>query len=187
MWKAEWATLGGSADFVKELAHRVKREDFRRRIAIAIEFIGAACTSTFGVWFAVDTKGDLPAVVLCGGMFLFNGIWLTRMLTGFRRADPSASDVAAFVKLTRGRHRDLIRWIRFARWSTLVTGIACYAWILWIVRRAGATFSDPETLIPIAVVAVILAGLFVWYYVARKIIDRRLARFEALVAERTME
>lgn len=185
MWKAEWATLGGSADFVKELAARAKKVERNRKLGLGVQVVICASVCAFATWFAIAMKGAPTGIAFCAGNYFFGGVVLTRSFTTFRRVDSSAKDVATFVKATNDRFEAGLKMLDFQFWSTIVLAVACYAWMTWLALSLMDHFID---VVPSYVgVTVILAGLFWWYRRAAKIIRRKRDRFAAVVAERTAE
>lgn len=187
-WQAEWQSLGGRDRWVAELADRVRRDGRRIRRGIARD-IGAASLSTLlSIGLLARSRGELVTVVVCAAILVFNGVWVTRLLT-LRRGPPAAdASLDAYVALTRQRQEDAVRWVGFAARSTWVLAIGLVPWAIWaFVARYPLYRAEPwRAGVGFGGAAVILGATFAWLrWKRRRLLDEQ-ARFEATVRDRTI-
>ena len=188
-WRGEWQSLGGREGLTRELAARVADDGRRIKRSVATEVIAAAFSSSVSIWMAITSHGAPVVVALCAGIFLFNGVWLTRLFT-LREGERSGlgDGLDAFVERTRRRLLDDLRWNTFARRAAIGLGVAIVPWSAWMLVvgwsvyraepwRAGVGFGG---------IVVILGFVFAWLRSKRTTIAAERERFEALVAERTL-
>lgn len=189
-WKTEWQSLGGRERLAEELAGRVAKDGKRLRRALAREVVAGVVAVGLSVWLVARTHGELVSAVACAGIVLFTGIWLTRLFwvyEGSLRSPGTGLD--AFMDLTRCRLADDLKWIAFSRRATQILAIAIVPWGIWAFVRRYAMYRDEpwRAVVGFGSVALILTGLFVWYRGKQRKLVAELERFEALVAERTLE
>lgn len=185
-WREEWQGLGGRAELTKELAAQAVKDTRRVRLAVVGEVVAAALTSAFGLWSAIGSHGRPAAVVLCAGLFLFNGVWLTRLFT-LRGQDEGAALDDFVARRRQHLDRDLA-WNRFARKATIALGVAIAPYAAWIAWAQQAFYrAEPwRAVVGFGGIVVILAALLLFLAKKRaKILEER-ERFETLVAERTL-
>lgn len=188
-WRGEWQSLGGREGLTRELAARVAKDGRRIKRSVATEVTAAAFSSSVSIWMAITSHGAHVIVALCAGIFLFNGVWLTRLFT-LREGESSGlgDGLDAFVERTRRRLQDDLRWNTFARRAAIALGVATVPWSAWMLVvgwsvyraepwRAGVGFGG---------IVVILGFVFAWLRSKRTAIAAERERFEALVAERTL-
>ncbi|MBX3231864.1 MAG: hypothetical protein KIT84_11860 [Labilithrix sp.] len=188
VWRAEWAALGGRDDLAKTLAARVVKDGRRIKRGVAGEVAAAMLAASFSLWMAIASNGRPGAVVLCAGIFLFSGVWLTRLFT-LREGARMAEGLEGFVALTRKRLADDMRWNAFSWRATFVVGVAATAWAIWTLV-AGWSFYRAEPwrgVVGFGGIYVILAAVAVGMRVRRRKIAAEAERFEALVADALIE
>lgn len=186
MWREEWATLGGSDTLIAELAAQAARDARRIRLSNAGEVLAAIFSSSVSLMFAIGSHGKPTTVVLCAGIFLFNGVWLTRLLTLRIATETSAID--DFIAHRRRSFERDLTWNAFARRATLVLAIACVPWSAWMLH-AGADFYNAAPwrgVIGFGGIIVILTIVLFGLKRKRAAIAAESERFETLIAERTM-
>jgi len=188
-WMAEWHALGGRDGLAKELATCAARDAWRIRRDAVGEVAACLFSSAFGVWLVVRTQGRIVAVAAVAGVLLFNGAWLTRLFT-LREAESRdvGGGIEAFVEVTRRRLIDDMRWSRFARKAMMVVGGLIVPWAVWayLSQRAAYDAAPWRALVGFGGALAIVAAVFAWNERRRKVIAAERARFEGLVAERTL-
>lgn len=188
-WKREWQELGGRDGLAKELAERVVKDGRRLRRGAALEIAAAAFSTAICAWLLVRTHGDLLVVTVCSAILIFNGVWVTRMLTlrqGSLRAVGTGLD--AFLDLTRRRLADDLKWIAFGRRSTVVLALFLAPWAVWMfVSHYERYRAEPwRGFVGFGVAAAILIGLFVYQGRKLRALEADRERLESVVAERTI-
>ncbi len=188
-WKREWQSLGGRDGLAMELAERVVKDGRRLRRGAVIEIVAAAFSTLGCTWLLVRTHGDLLVVLVCSAILIFNGIWVTRMLTlrqGSLRAAGTGLD--AFLELTRRRLADDLKWNAFGRRTTLGLALFLVPWCVWMfVRHQEMYMAEPwRAVIGFGTVAVILVGLFAYQRHKLRALEADRERLESLVAERSI-
>ena len=188
-WKREWQELGGRDGLAKELAERVVKDGRRLRRGAVLEIVAAAFSTLFCSWLLVRTHGNILVVVVCCGIVLFNGVWVTRMLTlrqGSLRAAGTGLD--AFTELTRRRLTDDLKWNAFGRRSTLALALFLLPWSVWMFfSHYDKYMAAPwRAIVGFGTVVVILGGLFAYQRHKTRALEAARERFESLVAERTI-
>lgn len=184
MWREEWQSLGGREGLMIELVAQAKRDATRIRRSKLTEVGAGVFACSVGLWFAMGGKPG--AIVLCAGLFLFNGIWLTRLFT--LRAEEQGTPLDDFVALRRKRLELDLKWNAFARRATIGLGLALAPWAAWMAW-AGRGFYAAEpwrAAVGFGGIVVILAGVLHALAKARSKIGAERERFETLVAERTL-
>jgi hypothetical protein len=188
-WRGEWQSLGGREGLTRELAARVAKDGRRIKRAAAIEVLAAALSSSASLWMAIGSHGAPVLVGLCAGIFLFNGVWLTRLFT-LREGERSGlgDGLDAFVERTRRRLQDDLRWIAFARRATIGLGLALVPWSAWMLSAGWSVYrAEPwRAGVGFGGIVVILGFIFAALRSKRATIAAERERFEALVAERTL-
>jgi hypothetical protein len=188
MWRNEWESLGGRDDLAKTLEKNVAKDATKWKRAVALEVLAAIFSSSVSMFFAIASHGAPTAVAMCAGIYLFNGVWLTRLFT-IRGDDKAAgTGLDAFVELTRKRLDADLRWNAFARRSCQVLGVVATAWSIWMLIEGWKFYlAEPwRGVIGFGGIYVILAGLFYALGRKRKKIAETREHFETLLAERTL-
>jgi hypothetical protein len=186
VWREEWQSLGGREGLLKDLASQAVKDARRILISKIVEVSAAVCACSIGLLFAIGSHGKPVAVVMCSGLFLFNGIWLTRLFT--LRAEEQGTPLDDFIALRRKRLELDLKWNDFARRAGIGLGLAITPWSAWMLWSGWAFYrAEPwRGVVGFGGIVVIL-GL-VMNAVARrrrKICEER-ERFETLVAEKTL-
>ncbi|MBL9112477.1 MAG: hypothetical protein JNM74_24530 [Myxococcales bacterium] len=188
-WRAEWQSLGGREGLAQELAGRVGRDGQRIRRGVALEIAGGAFATALSVWLVVRARGELVVSVVCAGILLFVGVWVTRIVT-LRQGtfDTMGSGLDAFVALTRRRADDDVRWGRFAMRAMQVLAALLVPWGVWaFVARYALYRAEPwRAVVGFGTAAVILAASLVWQRRKLRKVEAERERFEALVADTTI-
>lgn len=188
-WRAEWQALGGREGLTRELAARVARDSRRIKLLAAGEVIAATLSSSVSLWMAIGSHGAPVIVTLAAGIFLFNGIWLTRLFT-LREGESAAlgEGLDAFIERTRRRLLADLRWNTFARRATIALALAIAPWSAWMLSAAWPVYhAEPwRAAIGFGGVIVILGLVFGSLRMKRTRIAAERERFEALVAEGTL-
>lgn len=188
-WRGEWQSLGGREGLTRELTARVAKDSRRIRRSVATEVLAGVFSSSIALWMTIRSHGAPVLVALCAGIFLFNGVWLTRLFT-LREGEHSGlgDGLDAFVERTRRRLQDDLRWNTFARRATIVLGVAIVPWSVWMLVVGWSVYrAEPwRAAVGFGGVVVILGFLFGWLRSKRRTIAAERERFEALVAERTL-
>ncbi|MFO0741050.1 MAG: hypothetical protein U0270_34445 [Labilithrix sp.] len=184
MWREEWQSLGGREGMMNELVAQAKRDATRIRRSKLTEVGAGVLACSVGLWFAMG--GKPVAIVLCAGLFLFNGIWLTRLFT--LRAEEQGTPLDDFVALRRKRLELDLKWNTFARRATIGLGLALVPWAAWMAWTGRAFYAaEPwRAAVGFGGIVVILAGVLYALAEARSKIGTERERFETLVAERTL-
>lgn len=189
MWTKEWQSLGGRDGLAQELSARVTRDAKRIRRSVVTELAGAAFSTALGAWLVVKTQGSVVVVVVVAGILVFNGVWLTRLLTLRENESRGLADgVEGFVALTRRRADNDMRWNRFARDAMLVLGALIVPWSVWayLSRREAYDAAPWRGIVGFGTAFVILAAVFVFNQRRRRLLEADRTRFERLVDERTL-
>lgn len=193
-WQREWQELGGEKELATELVTRVARDGRRIRRGVIIEILATLFSSTLCIWFMSRSRGELVTIVVCAGILVFNGVWVTRLLTlregtlRARRPSVEGKGLDAFVELTRRRLNDDLKWNTFATWTTRVLAIALVPWSIWAyVARFAMYKAEPwRAIVGFGTAFGILLVLFVVQRRKRKKLVAEVERFEGLVAERSL-
>lgn len=189
MWTKEWQSLGGREGLAEELSTRVTRDAKRIRRSVVIEFAAAAFSTSLGAWLVVEAKGSLVVVVVVAGILLFNGVWLTRLVTLRENESRGLADgVDGFVALTRRRADNDMRWNRFARNAMLALTALVIPWSGWafLARREMYAAEPWRAVVGFGTAFSILAGVFFFNERRKRKLEADRARFERLVDERTL-
>ncbi len=188
-WKREWQELGGRDGLAKELAERVVKDGRRLRRGAAVEILATVFSTLVCLWFLARSRGELVTVVVCAAVLIFNGVWVTRLLTlrqGSLRA--AGTELDAFLELTRRRLADDLKWNAFGRRSTAVGALFLAPWSVWMfASHYDKYMAEPwRAVVGFGGIAVILSGLFAYQSRKRRALEADRDRLEALVAERTI-
>ena len=147
---------------------------------------GSVAVCAFWLTTAIASNGKPIHVAMCSAMFLFSGIWLTRLFT--LRAEEESTATDDFIALRRKRLELDLRWNSFSRRAAMGLGILLTPWSAWMLYL-GRDFYRAEpwrAVVGFGGIVVILS--IVLYGLARKrlkITEER-ERFETLVAEKTL-
>lgn len=187
MWREEWQSLGGREGLMRDLAVQAKKDARRILASKVFEVVGASIAAAVAIWFTIRTHGRPVAVAMCAGIFLFNGIWLTRLFT--LRAEEEGTATDDFVALRRKRLELDIRWNLFARRSTIGLAIAVTPWCIWMAREGWDVYrAEPwRAVIGFGGIVFILAVVHFGLTKKASRLSAERSRFEDLVAERTLE
>lgn len=188
-WREEWSSLGGASELAEELSRRVERDGKRLRWRVAREVLACLASTALSGWLLVQTRGDARTVVISAVVLVFNGVWITRLLTlheGSLRV--AAAGLDAFVELTRRRLADDLRWIAFGRRATEILVALVAPWSIWVlVSRWDRYRAEPwRAFVGFGVAIAIFAGVWTAARRRRARIERERARFEELVAGKTL-
>lgn len=189
MWTKEWQSLGGREGLAEELSARVTRDAKRIRRSVVTEFSAAAFSTALSGWLLVKTQGSVVVVVVVAGILLFNGVWLTRLLTLRENESRGLADgVEGFVALTRRRADNDMRWNRFARNATLALTALVIPWSGWayFAHREAYAAAPWRAVVGFGTAFAILAGVFFFNERRRRVLEADRARFERLVDERIL-
>lgn len=187
-WKAEWQSLGGREGLAAELAERVRKDGRRLRRTFAVEALAALAVT--GYCAGLLLRNPKPVVVAyCVVALLFNGVWMTRLLTlreGTMRAVGEGLD--AHLDLTRRRLADDLRWNHFTRRGVQVLAVLLTPWSIWMLVEGREFYAAApwRAVVGFGGLVVILAAITITQRRKQKKLEAERARFEALVGERTL-
>ncbi|MCW5835929.1 MAG: hypothetical protein KIS78_26250 [Labilithrix sp.] len=189
-WQAEWSEIADVPAFERAIGARVARDRRRLLVAAAGEVGGAILGIAVIAWLLARTHGSAFILSVTIPLLVFLGAWLTRffeMRRGLFRA-PGES-VAAFIELTRKRLAAEIEWMRFARRSTTILGIAVVFWAAWaFVKYFDEYTAEPwRAVVGFGGAGIILAGLAWWIPRKQARLMGELARFEEVVGRASLD
>ena len=184
-WRSEWQTMGDAAALTTDLADRCAREGRRLRRSIVLEVAAATVSTLFMLAQVVKTRGAPPVVAICGGIAVFNAVWVTYFAVARRGAlELEGTSLAGFVALTRRRLDSELALGRFAFRAHLALLAFLVPGLAWLfATRADRLMREPWRLAIALVAAVgIHAVLFAWLRRKRDALEVKRRRFEELVA-----
>lgn len=186
MWREEWRSLGGREGLMKDLAAQAMKDAKRIRRSKVMEVVASVAVCAFWLSVAIGSHGKPINVAMCSAMFLFAGIWLTRLFT--LRAEEEGTATDDFIALRRKRLELDSRWNDFSRRAAIGLGIALTPWAAWMAYT-GRDFYAAEpwrAVVGFGGIVVLLAGVLYGLARKRKKLSAEREHFETLVAERTL-
>jgi hypothetical protein len=189
-WKKEWQSLGGKERLAEELTARVAKDGRRLKLATVREIASASAGVLLCLWLIVKSRGEVVASVVCVALCLYFGIWVSQLLTlrsgSFRAVGGS---IHAFVELTRRRLADDAKWASFRSRATQLISLFLVPWCIWAAIHRWPLYSaEPwRAIVGFGVPAVGFTWGMLWNRKKGRLAEAERERFEALVAERTLE
>lgn len=183
VWRKEWESLGGKEDVTKFVMARVAKDGRRIKLGIAGEVAASIVASSFALFMAIKSHGAPVTTVLCAAIFLFCGVWLTRLFT-LREAAALGEGLDGFLSLTRKRFEDDLRWNDFSWRTCIVVSVASTAWGSWALAAGWSLYrAEPwRGIVGFGGIYVILGFVVAMLRSKRAKIKSEREAFESLVA-----